>query len=197
MPMPRQLARGLWARHHSRRREQRPLAECLPHINVNDLRIPRDYKTYIAPYISLRYPEISGIRLAFNCVEFHHSGRAQTFRFKWIKTGCGYPRPAFICECGRPVIKLDFRHLNLACRRCCNATYASRTLGKRTRPILQALRLETFLKLKSYMSQRNRRRLKARIPKTHSRRLDSKRLSHHMIQLPHSNYSTRGAMHWR
>jgi len=77
------------------------------------------------------------------------------------------------------------------------ATYASRTLGKRTRPILQALRLETFLKLKSYMSKRNRNRLKARIPDTHNKRLDSKRLSYHRIQLPQSNYRTRGAMHWR
>ena len=88
-------------------------------------------------------------------------------------------------------------NLSDKCRRCTNAVYASQVLGKRTRPILQALRLETFLKLKSYMGQRNRRRLKSRIPKTHSRRLDSKRLSHHTIQLPHSNYSTRGAMHWR
>ena len=71
------------------------------------------------------------------------------------------------------------------------ATYASRTLGK------QALRLETFLKLKSYMSKRNRNRLKARIPDTHNKRLDSKRLSYHRIQLPQSNYRTRGAMHWR
>ena len=197
MSMPWQLKVGLYERRKSRHREPRPIAETLPHINVNDLSIPRDYKTYIAPYISLRYPEISGIRLAFHCVEFHHSGRVQTFRFKWIKTGFGYRRPAFICECGRPVIKLYFRHLNLACRRCTNALYASQTCDKHTRPILQALRLETFLKLKSYMGQRNRRRLKARIPKTHSKRLNSKRLSHHMIQLPHSNYSTRGAMHWR
>src|SRR5262249_20240035 len=197
MAMPAQMARGLWAKRQSRRREQRPLAECLPSINVNDLRIPRDYKTYTAPNISLRYPQISGILLAFHCVEFHHSGRIQAFRLKWIKTGLGYPRPAFVCECGRPVIKLYFRHLNLACRRCCNATYASRTLGKRTRPILQAVRLRAFLKLKSYMSQRNRTRLKARIPETDNKRLASKRLTHHMIQLPQSNYGTRGAMHWR
>jgi hypothetical protein len=137
------------------------------------------------------------MRIAYHMVEFHHSNRVQSFRFKWIKTGLGYPRPAFICECGRPTIKLYFRHQNLACRCCCNATYASRTLGKRTRPILQALRLETFLKLKSYMSQRNRSRLKARIAETHDKRLDSKRLGHHRIQLPQSNYGTRGAMHWR
>ena len=197
MPMPWQLARGLWARRQSRRRESRPIAECLPSINVNDLQVPRDYETYVAPNISFRYPHISSMRIAWNMVEFAHSDRVQAFRFKWIKTGFGYPRPAFICECGRPVLKIYFKHQNLACRRCCNATYASRTLGKRTRPILQALRLETFLKLKSNMSGRNRRRLKARIPETHNKRLDSKRLAHHRIQLPQSNYRTRGATHWR
>jgi hypothetical protein len=56
MVMPPQLARGLRARRLSGRTEQRPLAECLPHINVNDLKIPRDHKTYTAPHISLRYP---------------------------------------------------------------------------------------------------------------------------------------------
>jgi hypothetical protein len=193
--MPRQLARGLWAKRQSRRREQRPLAECLPHINVNDLPIPREYQIYVAPNISLRYPYIVGMRIAYDGVEFTHTGRTQIFDFKWIKTGFGYPRPAFICDCGRPVIKLYFRYLNLACRRCCNAIYGSQACDKNTRPILQALRLQTFLRLKTYMRQRNRRRLQARIPKAQNKPLNSKRLSHHM--LPHSNYGTRGAMHWR
>jgi hypothetical protein len=90
-------------RNAKRRNYQRPLVETLQAINVNDLQIPRDYKTYSAPHISLRYPQISGVRLAYNFVEFHHSGRIQDFDLKWIKTGFGYPRPAFICECGRPV----------------------------------------------------------------------------------------------
>jgi hypothetical protein len=102
MAMPRQLARGLQAKRHSRRREQRPLAECLPHINVNDLPIPRDYQIHVAPNISLRYPYIAGMRIAYDGVEFTHTGRTQIFDFKWIKTGFGYPRPAFICDCGRP-----------------------------------------------------------------------------------------------
>jgi len=192
MPMPWQLARGLRAKRQFRSTEQRPLAETLPHVNVNDLQVPRDYKTYVAPSISFRYPHLTGIKINWSMVQFFHSDRAQTFKFKWIRTNFGYPRPAFLCECGRPTIKLYFRHQNLACRRCCNATYASRTLGKRTRPILQALRLETFLKLKSYMSQRNRRRLKARIPETHNKRLDSKRLSHHRSSF-HSPITAREA----
>src|SRR5262249_13956229 len=116
MAMPIQLAKGLRARRQSSRHEQRPLAECLPHINVNDLPIPRDYKTYTAPNISFRYPQISNIRLTYHRIEFAHSGRVQAFRLKWIKTGFGYARAAFICSCGCPVIKLYFRYANLACR---------------------------------------------------------------------------------
>jgi hypothetical protein len=196
MAMPWQLKVGLYNRKKSGRREQRSLAECLPHINVNDLPIPRDYQIHIAPNISLRYPHILRMRIAYDSVEFTHSSREQVFDFKWIKTGFGYPRPAFICDCGRPVIRLYFRHANLACRRCSNATYASRTLGKRTRPILQARRLDMFLKLKTGMWKSTRQRLKAR---TAAARQDfnSKRLSHHTIQHPQHNYGTRGAMHWR
>jgi hypothetical protein len=196
MAMPPQLAKGLRVRRQSRRQEQRPLAECLPHINVNDLPIPRDYITYTAPNISFRYPQISNIRFAYHRIEFAHSGRVQAFRLKWIKTGFGYPRPAFICNCGRPVIKLYFRHANLACRRCCDTTYASQACSKRLRPILQTQRLQTFLKLKSGMWKNNQKRLKARIA-TAPEELKSKRLAHHSIQLPQSNYRTRGAMHWR
>src|SRR5262245_20550701 len=135
MPMPPQLARA----KRPKRSEPRPLAECLPHINVNDLDVPRDHKTYTLPNISLRYPQISGIRLSAYFVEFHHSSRIQSFRLKWIRTGFGYPRPAFVCECRRPVIKLYFRHTNLACRRCSNAIYASQACDTDSRPILQAL----------------------------------------------------------
>src|SRR5262245_28669239 len=192
MTMPWQLARA----KRPKRSEPRPLAECLPHINVNDLDVPRDYKTYIAN-LSLRYGFVSSMKINWNMVQFFHSNRAQTFKLKRIATGHGgiyKPRHAFICECGRPVIKLYFRHANLACRRCCNATYASRTLGKRSRPVLQDIRLRTFLQLKTYMSKRNRQRLQAHLSRK-PLELTSKRINN-KAKLPQSNYSTRGAMHW-
>jgi hypothetical protein len=195
MTMPWQLKVGLYNKRKHGRPEQRPIAETLPHINVNDLDIPRDYKTYVAPSISFRYPHISNMRIAYHMVEFHHSNRVQTFRFKWIKTGLGYPRPAFICECGRPTIKLYFRHQNLGCRTCCNVVYGSQSRNKRGRSILKAIRLRNFLELKSGMSKRNRQRLKARIPTT-TQELKGTRLSHHRIQIPFHNYNTRGAAHW-
>src|SRR5262249_41223016 len=193
--MPWQLKVGLYNKRKSGRTEQRPLAELLPHINVSDLQIPRDYQTYIAD-VSLRYPHISSMKINYSMVQFHHSNRVQTFRFKWIKTGLGYPRATFICECGRPVIKIYYRHQNLACRRCSNAIHGSQTRNKRGRQILKAVRLRNFLELKSGMSKRDGQRLKARIPSVSTQELKGKRLAHHRIAIPFSNYGTRGAMHW-
>ena len=90
MAMPKQLQRGLLVKRYSQCRDPRPIAEELSQININDLNIPRDQKTYTAPNISLRYPQLSGLRLTCNAVEFSHNGRTQTFRLKPIKTGFGY-----------------------------------------------------------------------------------------------------------
>jgi hypothetical protein len=201
MAMPPQLERGLWLKRHYRRREQRPLAENLPSINVNDLRIPKDlYTVATASWISLRYPFISGVRLNARMVEFAHGGRIQGFRLKWVKTGFGLPRFAFICQCGRPVITLYFRHANLACRRCCNATYASRACSQNQRPALQVKRLQAFLKFKPSIRSKARQRLQTRIRllmlKPHSSALTSKRIND-KAQLPQLNYQTQAEPLWR
>src|SRR5262249_18781226 len=169
MAMPPQLRNA----KRPKRFEPRPLAETLPHINVNDLGVPRDYRTYTSN-ISLRYPHLTGMKINWSMVQFFHSDRVQTFRFKWIKTHYGRPRAAFICECGRPTIKLYFRHQNLGCRTCCNVVYGSQTRNKRGRSILKAIRLRNFLELKSGVSKRNRQRLKARIPVTATQELKTK-----------------------
>ena len=146
MGMPWQLRNA----KRPKRSEPRPLAECLHRINVNDLKIPKRLNAVATlPRISLKYPFVSAARLSARVVEFAHSGRIQRFRLKWIKTGYGLPRFAFICGCGRPVISLYFHQGNLSCRLCCNATYASRTCSKKQRP-LQAKRLQAFLNLKAY-----------------------------------------------
>ena len=193
--MPAQLARGLRARRQSRRQEQRPLAECLPHINVNDLPIPRDYKTYTAPNISFRYPQISNIHLAYHRIEFAHSGRVQAFRLKWIRTGvAGYHRAAFICECGRPVISLYFRYGNLACRRCSNAIYASQVCGKHSRPVLQTHRIKQFLEFNRSLTRKTKQRLQSRI--TTNTQLTSKRITDKAL-LPPVNYQVQALPLWR
>jgi hypothetical protein len=119
---------------------------------------------------------------------------------KAARSGFGgkwHPRPLFVCDCGRSVRRVYFRSGHLACRRCWNASYASRTCSKRLRPILQAKRLRAFLGFKRYMSQRNRQRIKGRISTAPSHDFNSKRLSHYAIQHPQHNYGTQGAMHWR
>jgi hypothetical protein len=192
--MPWQLRN---AKRRPRHSEPRPIAETLPRINVNDLGVPRDYKTYTSPNISFSYPHLSNMRIAYNMVQFAHSGRVQSFRLKWIKTGFGLPRPAFICECGRPTIRLYFRHQHLACRRCTKALYASQVCGKRTRPVLQSIRLHSFIKLKHYMRKNTRQRLQSRLntlPKPSQ--LQGKRLALEITQRPHSNYNTQATPLW-
>jgi hypothetical protein len=83
-------------------------------------------------------------------------------RLKHIKTGFGI-RHAFICACQRPVIKLYYRHRNLGCRRCHNAIMASQTLGQRSRPILQAARIQSFLDNKPRLFHRTQERLKKKL----------------------------------
>jgi hypothetical protein len=168
--MPKQLRDGL-RRHPKGSRPPRPIAEQLPSVSVHDLPIPSayDYKTYTMPNISLRYPQLAGVRLSFHAVEFQHpslhrgqAGPKQTFRLKHIKTGFGI-RHAFICACQRPVIKLYYLHRKLTCRRCHDITYASRTCSKRQRPVLQISRIESFLNNKLGLYRRTRERLEKKL----------------------------------
>ena len=200
-----------WQLRYAKRRPKRfgprPIVEQLRRIDIADLlrfRVFPKQTDWHARHIlemPFRFPFVKNLVISLQAIEAnHHSGYTQSIPLRWIRTGFGgnyRPRPFFICKCGRSVTKLYFNYGSLHCRRCANATYASRILDKRTRPILQAIRLRTFLQLKSYMSKRNRQRLKARIATAPIKDLKSKRLAHHAIQLPQTNYRTRGAMHWR
>jgi hypothetical protein len=165
--MPWQLKEGL--KRRPKGAPPRPIVEQLPAISVNDLPIPsyHDTRTYILRDISLRYPQIAAAKLSREAVEFRHVslhrstiGPIQTFGIKRIRTGFGSRgRCALVCDCGRPVIKLYIRNQWMACRRCCNAIYASETLDNRTRPVLQASRIASFLDSKSKLYRRTRERL--------------------------------------
>src|SRR5215813_9850821 len=165
MPMPPQLAKGLRERKLFGRTKPRPIVEQLPSININHLKVPRDHKTYVTN-ISLRYPLLSSMRIAWNVVHFQHrslhrsvEGPVQSFSIKQIRTGLGgYFRHAFICTCGRPTIKLYIHHQRIACKRCHNAINASQTLGARTRPVLAASRIQSFLE-KLGLRRRTRERI--------------------------------------
>jgi hypothetical protein len=190
--MPAQLARA----KRPKRATPRPLVECLPSINVNDLKVPKDLYTVVtAPWISFRYPFLSGARLGAHMVEFAHSGRIQSFRLKWIRTRFGLPRFAFICQCGRPVISIYFRSGNLACRRCCNAIHASQAVNQFNRPKLQAHRITQFLKLKPSLWHRTRRRLQARMPTTKPM-TETNRITEKAMR-PQLNYQSGASPLWR
>jgi hypothetical protein len=196
MAMPLQLARA----KRPKRATPRPLVELLPRLDIDDLCrwkvFPDQYSWDKVHYLEapFRFPFLKSLIFTLQYIEAnHHSDYVQLIPLRWVRTGYGgnqRPRPLFVCNCGRPVRRMYFNHGSLRCRRCANATYASRILDKRTRSILQAQRIKAFLQLKSGMSKRNRQRLKDRIATAPKQELKSKRLAHHSIPLPQSNYRT-------
>jgi len=212
MAMPWQLARAKRPKRH----EPRPVAEQIAKINANDLIpfIPLNWFDYHNREGGFRWTFLRQIRLCRRQAEFTlYSQRTLTFPIKWIRTGLGKPRPAFICKCNRPIISLYYQRGNLACRRCSNAIYASQTLDKRTRPILQAIRLRRFFhsqsdirrpfpaKPKTKLWNKSYRRLRDRCLSLEckARRpigLVSKRLTERTLR-PQSNYQLRMRAHWR
>jgi hypothetical protein len=201
--MPLQLART----KRPKRSTPRPLVEELSRLEIADLcrygAFPSQYEWNVSYLLELpfRYPFLKNLVISLQNIEAnHHTGYTQIILLRWLRTGFGgssRPRPLFVCQCGRSVTKLYFKSGHLACRHCQGAIHASQACSKRLRPILQAQRLKTFLELKSGMSRRNQQRLKARITAAVRQELNSKRLAHHSIPIPSSNYRTRGAMHWR
>ena len=200
--MPPQLARA----KRPKRSEPRPLVEQLPRIDIIDLCrwkvFPSQYDWNKAHILELpfRYPFVKSLVISLQDIEAnHHSGYNQIIPLRWVRTGFGgniRPRPLFVCQCSRSVTRVYFKGGHLSCRRCCNATYASRQCDKRTRPILQAKRLQFFLEHKPYMGKNNRRRIAARITTAPEQELKSKRIPDKAL-LPQSNYLTQGARHWR
>jgi len=149
--MPPQLARA----KRPKRSTPRPIVETLERLDIRDLcrwRVfPKQTEWHKAHLLELsfRYSFAQSFVISLQNIEVnHYSGYTQSIPLRWLRTGFGgpwEPRPLFICICGRSVTKLYYHSEHLHCRRCCSATYASRVLGKRTRPILQAIRLRNLL----------------------------------------------------
>jgi hypothetical protein len=197
MGMPIQLARA----KRPKRTTPRPLVELLPRIDIIDLCrwkvFPDQYSWDKVHYLEkpFRYPFLKSLVITLQYIEAnHHNEYNQIIPLRWVRTGFGgnqRPRPLFICQCGRSVTKIYFKGGHLGCRRCVDATYASRVLDKHTRPILQALRLQAFLKHKPTLWHRTRKRLQARIsPLPTKLSLTSKRITD-KARLPQRNYQSQ------
>jgi hypothetical protein len=167
--MPWQLREGL--KRRVKGAPPRPIVENLDSIAVHKLPIPSlsDDRTYRIPHISLTFPWLSACKVSRDCVELHipslhrnQLGPVQTFKLKHIRTGFGI-RHAFICQCGRPVLKLYVLNRYIACRYCHRARMASQTLGTGTRPVLQASRIESFLNHKQGLFRRTQERLRKKL----------------------------------
>jgi hypothetical protein len=144
----------------------RPIIEKLDGIAAHELPISSISrgKTATLPNISLKHSWLAAVRFAQDAVEFHlpslhrsTTGPVQQFGLKPQKVGFG-TRYLFRCDCGRAVWKLYCLHRHIACRWCHGATYASRTVSQNQRPLLQAIRLQSFLD-NSKLFQRTRDKL--------------------------------------
>jgi hypothetical protein len=205
--MPPQLARGLAERRAKPRRfrgEPKPLAECLPSINVNDLAryrvFPSQWHVSHTLELPFRYPFVKRLVVSLAAIKaHHHSGYNQTIPLRWVATGFGgsnRPRALLGCRCCRTVTKLYFDGGRLACRRCVNAIHASQVLDKRTRPALQAHRLQAFIMHKPTLWPKTKQSLQARIAKLKpSPELTSKRIGDR-ARLPVSNYQSQACPLW-
>jgi hypothetical protein len=164
MAMPWQLKEGL-RRHPKGSRPPRPIVEQLQAVSVNELRVPKDYQTYVMSGASLRWPFISRIRISCAAAELTlpspfrgREPKILMFKLKPIFTGIG-TRFAFYCSCGRPVIKLYWYSNVVACRRCCNARMASQACNQHQRPVLQASRIASVLDSAPKLFKQRRERL--------------------------------------
>src|SRR5262249_49474282 len=155
---PPQLARA-----YKPRKSSRPIAESLQKISISDIKVPSDNRTYTLPNISFKYPFLAAARLTRGTIEFHFPslhrsqlGRTQTFKIYPVGVGYGI-RYYFRCDCRRGAMKLYLCNAYLACKHCHHVRMASQTLDKRTRPILQAIRLDHFLSNKPRLRQAKER----------------------------------------
>lgn len=184
---PGQLPWQLRVTKPKRKGQPKPIFDTLPCFDVNEIlnAIPRSYGIIRKQqFHSPSHAPIIGLRLTNEAIEvIHGNGNIQSFKLKWIRTYFGRPRPAIHCDkCQRPSTKLYNLHNDLACKSCRGAIYLTQKLGKNTRPILRAHRLEQFMLLKTNAQQRSRERL--------VRQFGEKAMR------PRSNYQLRSPRHW-
>src|SRR5262249_24033429 len=144
--MPPQLARA-----YKPRKSSRPIAEKLPRINISDIKIPTDSRSYTLPNIAFKYPFLAAARLTRDAIEFHFPslhrsqlGRTQTFQIYPVRVGYGI-RYYFRCDCRRGAMKLYLCNAYLACKHSHHVRMACQAATPRPRPILLAAKLQSII----------------------------------------------------
>jgi hypothetical protein len=107
---------------------RRQRVENVPRININQLRVPRDWQVHSMMWPSFQWPFIIALKISWNEIVVTYKGNPYPTRFalKLVKTGMNkYFRHHFICrECRRPVGALFHYRERLACRHCHDLVYA-------------------------------------------------------------------------
>ena len=124
-----------------RHSSNRPIIEKLPYIRIRDIAplIPRNNPaiTCNPDAYGWRYPgrvmlSMTGIKVTDAAIV------PQFFRFSWVRTGRGKPRPLIVCQCRRKAQILYFYSGRYACKYCHRAQYVSERQSKAGRKIWKA-----------------------------------------------------------
>jgi hypothetical protein len=214
MGMPAHLQR---ANRRPKRNEPRPLIDTLSFLDIRHLSrkkvFPPDYHgTNVLPDIGFICPGIASLKVTRAKLTANlYGGVQQVIPLRWYQPGFGGLNAIAQCRCGKWAYRLYRIHGALVCYRCTHGTYASQTLDRHTRPILQALRMRAFIypvadlskpfprKPKTTMLHRTHKRLEGRCMAIErkigrSRRRINKRISQQALK-PRNSYSTRVRSH--
>src|SRR5262249_40308909 len=159
---PPQLARA-----YKPRKSTRPILESLPAVTTTELHISSLYRGKKPIIKPLKIPNIESVAVSLTAVEFHfrplhrgQQGRIEEFRLKPTR-GIQY---AFLCNCcGRAIMRLYHWHNSLLCRHCFPSRYASQAISSKSRPVLEATRIQSFLNNKQRLFHKTQERLRKRL----------------------------------
>jgi hypothetical protein len=134
-----------------KRRSPRPLIDSLVYLDIRSLgrrkQFPGNWHdSYRFEDQSFLYPGIKTIRTtrAKLIVEFYGASN-QTIPVKWYRPGFGGYRPIGKCQCGRTAFRFYKMGSRLVCHRCTNGRYASQVGCSKSRPHIQARRLQNLI----------------------------------------------------
>jgi hypothetical protein len=134
-----------------RRRVPRPLIDELPFVDVRGLgrrrQFPPNWHDTNIFDVGFLHPGIKSLRLTRASITVTYYGNApqQIIKLKWYKPGFGGYRPVGQCGCGRTAFRLYKVSSKLVCYRCTKGRYATQVGYSRSRPHIQARRLENLI----------------------------------------------------
>ena len=182
-----------------KRRTPRPLIDSLVYLDIRSLgrrgQFPKDwFGTNVYGDQHFLFPGIKTIRTtrAKIAIEFY-GGTNQIIPIEWFRPGYGGYRPIGKCGCGRRAFRLFKIGQRLVCYRCTNGRYATQVGCSKSRPHIQATRLQNLISgLPTGLWGTTHKRLWSQYHKLKPQGTYKSRLLTERILRPRSRYRLRG-----